>query len=273
MNKIGVMQGRLLPKFEGRYQAHPLNYWQDEFEIAKKLDIGYIEFILDYENVEINPLIKENGIQEILDLVNSTGVSVKTVCADYFMEAPLHSENTVMAARSASILRKLLQNVSKIGVTDIVIPCVDGSSLNTKESIVRFIKTLSPLLHKAEECKVNLSLETDLAPEPFSELLSSFKSERLTVNYDVGNSASMGFNLIDEFDSYGNLISDIHIKDRVFGGESVELGKGNVDFELFFNKLKEMNYEGPLVMQAYRDDEGLKMFEKQLDWVKKYIYE
>ena len=169
--------------------------------------------------------------------MNSTGVSVKTVCADYFMEAPLHSENTVMAARSASILRKLLQNVSKIGVTDIVIPCVDGSSLNTKESIVRFIKTLSPLLHKAEECKVNLSLETDLAPEPFSELLSSFKSERLTVNYDVGNSASMGFNLIDEFDSYGNLISDIHIKDRVFGGESVELGKGNVDFELFFNKL------------------------------------
>ena len=77
------MQGRLLPKFEGRYQAHPLNYWQDEFEIAKKLGIGYIEFILDYENVEINPLIKENGIQEILDLVNSTGVSVKTIRSVY----------------------------------------------------------------------------------------------------------------------------------------------------------------------------------------------
>ena len=59
----------------------------------------------------------------------------------------------------------------------------------------------------------------------------------------------------------------------ILGGESVELGKGNVDFELFFKKLKEMNYKGPLVMQAYRDDEGLKMFEKQLNWVKKYLYE
>ena len=37
-NKIGVMQGRLLPKYHGRYQAHPVDYWQEEFEIARRLD-------------------------------------------------------------------------------------------------------------------------------------------------------------------------------------------------------------------------------------------
>ena len=31
VNQVGVMQGRLLPKYKGRYQAHPKDTWQDEF--------------------------------------------------------------------------------------------------------------------------------------------------------------------------------------------------------------------------------------------------
>jgi L-ribulose-5-phosphate 3-epimerase len=49
-NKIGVMKGRLLPKYQGRYQAHPVNYCQNEFEIAKKIGLDCIEFILDYND-------------------------------------------------------------------------------------------------------------------------------------------------------------------------------------------------------------------------------
>mgnify|MGYP001425492063 CR=1 FL=1 len=44
---IGVMQGRLLPKYKGRYQAHPLGYWKKEFQLAADLKIDCIEFILD----------------------------------------------------------------------------------------------------------------------------------------------------------------------------------------------------------------------------------
>jgi len=49
------------------------------------------------------------------------------------------------------------------------------------------------------------------------------------------------------------------------------LGKGNADFTKFFNKLKEFDYQGPFIMQAYRDDEGVEIFKKQLDWIKKYL--
>ena len=37
LGDIGIMQGRLLPKFKGRYQAHPLGYWHEEFLIAKDI--------------------------------------------------------------------------------------------------------------------------------------------------------------------------------------------------------------------------------------------
>jgi len=35
-NKIGVMQGRLVPKYQDRYQAFPVGMWQDEFKVAKE---------------------------------------------------------------------------------------------------------------------------------------------------------------------------------------------------------------------------------------------
>ena len=47
MNPIGVMQGRLLPKYKGRFQAHPKDTWHDEFALANSLGLDLIEFIFD----------------------------------------------------------------------------------------------------------------------------------------------------------------------------------------------------------------------------------
>ena len=61
------MQGRLLPKYNGRYQAHPIGYWKKEFPIASKLGLDSIEFILDFNQAEKNPLLTEEGIKEIFN--------------------------------------------------------------------------------------------------------------------------------------------------------------------------------------------------------------
>jgi len=270
-NKIGVMQGRLLPKYQGRYQAHPKGYWQKEYEIAKALDLDCIEFILDFNDAELNPLLRSGGIEEILEISKTSGITTKTICADYFMQAPIHSMNESVATKSLNILSRLLHSSSKLEVTDIVIPCVDQSSLNNKKSIERFVLKMQTILSVAEDYNINISLETDLAPVPFVELLERLNSKNVTVNYDIGNSAALGYNSVEELDAYGCRISDIHIKDRVFGGGTVVLGNGHADFPLFFNKLSEFNYNGPFIMQAYRDDDGVGIFKNQLDWISQYI--
>jgi sugar phosphate isomerase/epimerase len=270
-NFIGVMQGRLLPKYQGRYQAHPVGYWQDEFPIARSLGLNCIEFILDYNDAEDNPLLKTNGIDEIRAVIDRTGVNVNTICADYFMDAPLHSENNSTSDQSQKVLVKLLNNVSELGVSNVVIPCVDRSSLTSLDAIDVFVKKLTPILYIAEKTEINLSLETDLAPKPFVELLNRFSSEKITVNYDIGNSAALGYDPVEELSLYGDRVSDIHIKDRMLNGDSVILGDGNAKFDQFFNKLKELNYKGPFIMQSYRDEDGVEILKSQLDWVDKYI--
>ena len=254
------MQGRLLPKFQGRYQAHPVGYWKKEFQIAQHIGLGCIEFILDFNDAEENPLLKAGGIDEIKTTVEKTGVTIQTICADYFMEAPLHSKDTALSERSQQIMNRLLNSAEALRVTDVVIPCVDQSSLNGQDATDRFVQQLLPLVKIAEEKNINLSLETDLPPKSFVELLDRFNSDRVTVNYDIGNSAALGYDPVEELNAYGTRITDIHIKDRFLNGGPAILGEGDADFISFFKKLFDLNYKGLFIMQAYRDDEGVEIF-------------
>jgi L-ribulose-5-phosphate 3-epimerase len=270
-NKIGVMQGRLVPKYQGRYQAFPIGMWQDEFKVAQECGLDLIEFILDFNDAEENPLLKLGGVDEIANVSKATNVSVKTICADYFMEAPLHSSDDKVAEKSFKILERLLEIAEILKITDIVMPCVDQSSLESKEAVDRFVEQMVKIIPRIEKKNINLSLETDLPPKPFAKLLDRLNSKNITVNYDIGNSAALGFDSNEELAAYGDRITDIHIKDRVSGGGPVTLGEGNADFVKFFGRLKEFNYQGPFIMQAYRDDEGVEIFKKQLSWINKYL--
>ena len=49
-----------------------------------------LDFVFDFNDFESNPLLTNVGRSQILSLENETGVKVLSVCADYFMEAPLH---------------------------------------------------------------------------------------------------------------------------------------------------------------------------------------
>lgn len=268
---FGIMQGRLLPKYKNRYQAHPLGYWQNEFNIANDLGLSYIEFILDYNDYNENPLMLDLGMYEISERIQKTGVGVRSVCADIFMEIPLHSEYKEVSDLGIEILLKLIKNSAKLEIKDIVIPCVDQSTLKGESDQKRLLKNLIMPIELATKLNINLALETDLAPKPFLNLLNEFDADIIKVNYDIGNSASLGFDILEEFNLYGKRISDIHIKDRVLNGGSVVLGTGNANFTSFIKLLPTIEFNGPIVMQVYRDDEGIRIFKKQFNWFKTKI--
>ena len=164
------------------------------------------------------------------------------------------------------MLFRLIKSASSLNISDIVIPCVDKSSLKNKKDINNFVKNIKLVTKFAEMNKINICLETDLEPNVYADLLSAIGSQNVTVNYDIGNSASLGYDPIEEFKAYGEKITDLHIKDRNLGGGSVPLGDGNVDFKKIFDLLIKYNYQGIIIFQAYRDNEGVKIFKDQKNW-------
>lgn len=271
MKNIGIMQGRLLPKYKGRYQAHPIGYWEKEFPIASKLGLDSIEFILDFNNAEENPLLASGGIENIKRVEKSSGVKVRSICADYFMSAPIHSDDIDIVDKSIGVLKRLIRNASLLNVKDIVIPCVDQSSLINNKDKNNFINNIKKIISIAEEVDVNICLETDLPPILFANLINSIGSKNVTVNYDIGNSAAQGYDPVEEFRAYGDKISDLHIKDRLLGKGPVPLGEGSADILKVFELLSKNDYQGLIIFQAFRDDEGVEIFKDQLNWFLKNV--
>jgi len=263
------MQGRLLPKYKNRFQAHPKDNWKKEFNLAKKLGLDCIEFIFDYEHWYENPLMTHHGLDDIYSLSKKTNVSVLSVCADYFMEQPIFCSS--LKTQNQQRLTFLAQNCEKIGVKDIVIPFVDNSSLlNNSLNIDKTISFFKEFLHQ-NEFNLNFTLETDLPPQQFLSLVQSIDNDHIKINYDIGNSASLGYNFCEELETYGAYISNIHIKDRVKNGGSIELGKGAAQFTSFFTSLKKYKFNGIFILQAFREDDALISLKPQLEYIRKIM--
>lgn len=271
MNKIGIMQGRLSPRYNGRYQSFPLERWQSEFRIAASLGFDCIEFIYDSENYEKSPLVTDDGLKEVKRIADETGVGVFSVCADYFMKFPLFDSDKEKRLLNIRRLNEVITKSAAIGVRDITVPCVDASSLKTSNDIENLKSGLALCLKNAESHEVNINLETDLRPANFCKLIKELDHPKIKINYDTGNSASLGYNPEEEFNLYGKYISVLHIKDRVYKGGSVKLGTGKVSFELVFRNLKKIGFKGVFIMQAARAEEyshEVEFVREQLSFVK-----
>lgn len=270
-NRIGIMNGRLSEPTGGKIQEFPKNTWKQEFEKASSCNFELIEWIFD--TYDKNPIMTGDGIKEIKQISEKTGVIINSVLADFFMEKRLVSVSESALQKNLEVLKTLIQNSSELGIKILEIPFVDSSSLATREEQIQLVSNLQKILPMLEEHDVYLTLETDLSPKSFKEFLQSFNHPNIKANYDVGNSAALGYDVTDEFSAYGNLISNIHIKDRTYRGGTVSLGSGAVDFELFFNSLKQIDYRGDFIIQGAREygvpPENTCM--KYLQFVKTYV--
>jgi hexulose-6-phosphate isomerase len=103
---------------------------------------------------------------------------------------------------------------------------------------------------------VELHLETSLPPERFRELLARLDPQAVKVNYDIGNSAALGYDPDAEFAAYGERIGSVHVKDRMLHGSTVPLGHGHADFSACFSALRRIGYQGDFILQVARDKTG-----------------
>lgn len=266
MTKFGIMQGRLLPPEAGRIQCFPRDGWESEFAHAAGVPFDYIEWVYDVYGYEVNPLGSAAGLDRQRKLAESSGVSIRSVCADYFMDKPLLRCNGEELDERLQELRRILLNGSAIGVNRIVIPFVDASAIRSSEDLDVVDEALNAGLRFADETGVEIHVETSLGPTEFAKLLDRVPQSKLKVNYDSGNSASLGFSPAHEFAAYGDRIGSVHIKDRVLHGTTVPLGTGNTDFRALFSCLEKIDYRGDFTLQVARGTAG-----DEVNWAKQNL--
>jgi L-ribulose-5-phosphate 3-epimerase len=256
MTRIGIMQGRLVPPVDGRFQCFPRLNWADEFPLAAQAGLDTIEWIYDQFGADVNPIATDEGIDVLRELSELHGVRVVSLCADFFMDWPLVRASGAELEERLGALLWLLGRCRGLGIERIVLPFVDASRIDTDAQLSQVVTTLGRALSRAEDLGLELHLETSLGPARFAQMLSRLPSQRLKVNYDIGNSASLSYDPREEFAAYGDRVGSVHIKDRLTGGGTVPLGTGDADLPGVFDCLQALGYAGDLVMQVARGVPG-----------------
>jgi hexulose-6-phosphate isomerase len=254
--RIAIMQGRLGPPVEGRFQSFPRDDWAAEFPRAATARLDAIEWIYDAFGEDANPLATDAGIARMRELSQEHGVAVVSSCADYFMDHPFVRAGEAERRALVERLLWLLERARSAGIGRIVLPFVDASRIADDDDRRVALAVLRAALPAAARAGVELHLETDLDPAAFAGLLADLQHAHLKVNYDSGNSASLGYAPAAEFAAYGERIGSVHIKDRRLGGGTVALGSGDADLPAVFGGLRRLGYRGDFVLQAARPEPG-----------------
>jgi L-ribulose-5-phosphate 3-epimerase len=253
---IGIMQGRLSPPVGDTIQAFPAEHWADEFPAAREAGIASIEWIYDIDGDDVNPICTDAGITRLKELQALIGVRVESLCADYFMPRPLLKGSDADRAERRAKLLWLLDRAIALGVNRVVLPFVDASKIEDATQSRDLATFLSGIIQDAGPGTPEIHIESSLPPHSFADLLASIDHPLVKVNYDSGNSSSLGYDSDEEFAAYGPRIGSIHIKDRVLHGTTVPLGTGDADFPKLLRNIESIGYTRPLILQAARSNPG-----------------
>jgi L-ribulose-5-phosphate 3-epimerase len=275
-NRIGFMQGRLSPLVDGKIQAFPASCWQEEFESAKRNGFSLMEWTLDQDGLYLNPLLTTSGQAEIRELRQAHGIAISSLTGDCFMQSPFWKAQGPAREALLQDFRAVAQACSAVGIVMMVVPLVDNGRLDNREQEDLLVDTLQKESAFLAALGVKVVFESDFGPDELARFIARLAPARFGINYDIGNSASLGMDPVAEISAYGERILNVHIKDRVLGGTTVPLGTGNANFDQVFAALARAGYQGTYILQTARAADGkhaevlCRYRDMALDWIKRH---
>jgi hexulose-6-phosphate isomerase len=254
--QIGFMQGRLSPLIDGKIQTFPWPYWRQEFALAAKHGFHLMEWTLDQDRLYENPLMTKEGAQEIRRLSDKHGVTVASLTGDCFMQAPFYKASGQVREQLLRDLEQVLVKSGSVGIKWVVLPLVDNGRLEDHRQEEALLAGLERVKNILRDAQVQLVFESDFPPERLETFIQALDPNYFGINYDIGNSAALGYSHEEEIACYGARILNVHVKDRIRDGGTVPLGRGDADIPGAMQALKSAGYAGNYILQTARAADG-----------------
>lgn len=249
-NQYSFMQGRLATKGGFSPQQFPWGKWKQEFSLAVESGFQSIEWMFNYENWADNPIFTEDGLKQIIDLIDMTGVSVCGICANYFMQSGILKNKK----QSAAVLHSLLKSADILNAKYVVVPFFGSNEVKTEADLMKSLA----LINEVSLPGVMLLLETDFDIYTVLGCIEDSQyRDRVGICYDIGNAAGLNKDILKEISDCLNKIYLFHIKDKKAGQTSCMLGKGCVEWDKIGNLLAIRGYDRFYTFESYYDQDSL----------------
>lgn len=261
-NAIGFMQGRLTEKGGFFPQEFPEENWAQELCLAKDLGFDCIEWMFNESGRDCNPIFWEKELDNIIKICRDTNIEVSGICANYFMERSIYDRNAL--EDNLAVLNKLVCHARIIGCINLIIPLFGASEIQLDNTFIYDI------LDKLPENNVYILFESNEHLADLKKWISGFDRNRIGICYDIGNAVGLGYDSVKELSSYGDIVKNVHLKDKRVGGTTVMLGDGDADFKACFEALNRFSYSGCYILESYYN-EAVRDTYRNLDYIKEII--
>jgi sugar phosphate isomerase/epimerase len=250
---IGIQQGRLSPRRDGRLQAFPHAAWQAEFGVAARLGFDAIEWLFEADRAQDNPVTSAAGRAEIKRVMAENGVSVRSLCASYFITHRLAGVGAERARENVRALCDLIETCAELGVQRILLPLLEQAAVDTPELRDEIVPNLKQCAALAERHGLILGLEMEIPGADYAALLERIAEPSVRAYYDTGNSTAQGFDISVDVVPLLPRLAAVHIKDRKKHAGSVPVGSGDANFDGFLRTVKRGGFCGDFVFEHFFD--------------------
>ena len=222
--------------------------WKEKMLAAKKAGCDFIEISIDETDEKLARLeMTREERAELLDLMEETGMPIRTMCLSGHRKYPLGSMDENTRKRGMEIMEKALQLAEDLGVRIIQLA---GYDVYYEEGNEQTKKLFSENLKKANEMAAKKgillgfeTMETEFmnTVQKSMEYVKMVDSVYLNVYPDLGNitnaTKTYGKDVLDDLETGRGRLVAMHLKETVPGKfREIPFGTGHVDFEAGIKK-------------------------------------
>ena len=252
-------------------KALPKNItWKERINIVKECGYDFMEISIDETDERLARLeYSKEEIKEIRDYLLDTDVRIPSMCFSGHRRFPMGSMNKETRDKAMELMEKAIIFADRLGIRTIQLAGYDVYYEEGNEQTKKyFIENLKRSV-KWAEC-MNVTLAIEIMDHKFINSITKYmefsriiSSPYLKVYPDIGNLSAWPENNMYKELELGikeKEIVAIHLKDTLkvteeFPGKfkEVPFGEGCVDFVDSFKILKELDYNGPFLIEMWTE--------------------
>jgi L-ribulose-5-phosphate 3-epimerase len=213
------------------------------FDVAKQIGLDGVEVSIGYPEDHLQ--LRRPEVQKAyLDAARKTGLAIPSTAMGVLNNVPLMSE-----PKAALWVSDAIEATAKLGARSMLLAFFSKGELkeDDKDNLRRVTEALIELAPRAEKAGVILGFESYLSAKTLIGILDQVKSPALQVYYDIYNNAHVKHNPVEEIGLLGRKrICQVHFKDYPM----LEKGSGTVDWPAIVKTLREIKYDGWIVLET-----------------------
>jgi sugar phosphate isomerase/epimerase len=221
--------------------------YAEPFTAAARLGFAGVE--VDLTRADLRSSGRER-LAELRRRQEATGLEIPSLVLGEHSDGGIADADPHVAEAAAEDVRQALEWAADLGATALLVPFFGRGELASDADLDRCaaaFRSLSPL---GSQRGVTLCYEGMLAAERVRLLAERIDSLAFGCYFDLANAVGRGLDPATEIRTLGRLLARVHVKDaRVRPGDCPP-GLGQVDFAESARALREIGYDGWLVLET-----------------------